>query len=101
MSVSNHRLVPWTGFLIWIQEKSRTIKKCLDLDSGGKIQTGSRSRPISNRTDDSANTLLYERGNPCMKDSDCDYYANSKCDTSCGLCKAPLNAVDPHKPPKN
>ena len=36
-----------------------------------------------------------------MKDSDCDYYANSKCDTSCGLCKAPLNAVDPHKPPKN
>uniref|UniRef100_A0A914N4L9 ShKT domain-containing protein n=1 Tax=Meloidogyne incognita TaxID=6306 RepID=A0A914N4L9_MELIC len=60
------------------------------------------SMSVSNhRTDDSANTLLYERGNPCMKDSDCDYYANSKCDTSCGLCKAPLNAVDPHKPPKN
>ncbi|CAK5088659.1 unnamed protein product [Meloidogyne enterolobii] len=50
-----------------------------------------------NPTNDAGNILMYEKGNPCSKDSDCDYYANSKCDTSCGLCKAPLDATDPHK----
>ncbi|KAL7073652.1 hypothetical protein ACQ4LE_007359 [Meloidogyne hapla] len=48
-----------------------------------------------NPTNDAGNTLIYEKGNKCSKDSDCTWYKNSKCEVKTGLCLAPKNAKDP------
>uniref|UniRef100_A0A915DRU9 SCP domain-containing protein n=1 Tax=Ditylenchus dipsaci TaxID=166011 RepID=A0A915DRU9_9BILA len=46
-----------------------------------------------NPTDDSGNTLIYEKGTACTSNAQCTWYKNSTCDATTGLCVAPANQL--------